>query len=219
MENPESFRKRVIGRTPITDFGAVTSRLARFVQWELSDVQSVEKTDPNFSSRMKEAIFRTHAITDSFVEAIGWAIPSVEVIEAIRSFACGQKIVEVCSGRGFWTRLLELKGVKIFPTDIHPPKDAFTKIQEMDSVTAVTHYNEQCNVLMCVWPEYWNSSAVNALRAFTGMKFIYCGEWRMGCTANDAFFDELKTHWKIVQHVNNPTFWGIHDSVYMFVRA
>jgi hypothetical protein len=225
MEYRTRFRERVIGHTPITDFGAVSSRLAKFVRTELSDVALVarsteSRSDPDsYSLLMRDAILRSHEVRDLYVDSICWAIPSVEVIEAIRSFACGQKIIEICAGRGFWTRLLELKGVKIFPTDIHPPKDAFTHIQEMDSVTAVSHYNEQCNVLMCVWPAFWNSSAVDALKTFTGRKFIFCGECRGGCTATDDFFDELKTHWKIVNEVNNPTFWGIHDSVRMFVRV
>jgi hypothetical protein len=74
------------------------------------------------------------------------------------------------------------------------------------------------------WP-YMDDNAVNIWRAMKpGQYLLYFGEDRMGCTANDAFFDETDAH--EVDCYSIPEFEGntvrfdmIHDYPHLYKKA
>ncbi len=57
----------------------------------------------------------------------------------------------------------------------------------------------EAEALVLCWPGYENPMAVRALRAFRGGLLVYMGEGRGGCTADDAFFEELRGGWTLLR--------------------
>ena len=56
----------------------------------------------------------------------------------------------------------------------------------------------EAEALVLCWPGYEDPMAVRALRAFRGGLLVYMGEGRGGCTADDAFFEELRGGWTLL---------------------
>ncbi len=72
------------------------------------------------------------------------------------------------------------------------------------------------HTLMLCWPPYDNSMAIEALRRYRGKTVIYVGEGNGGCTADDAFDEELSTKWTLVDELMIPQWRGLHDSVHVY---
>ncbi len=71
---------------------------------------------------------------------------------------------------------------------------------------------------MFCWPEMSREPALG-LRAFEkagGQTFIYRGEGKGGCNADNMFFALLHSHWESVQLVHIPQYDGIHDYLEVF---
>ncbi len=159
---------------------------------------------------------------DVFNQTLSWAVPSSKAIQEICNFAAGELILEVGAGICFWAFLIRKAGNCIIASDnlsSHGSTRDNSFIPEMfvmDGVQAVqTH---KTNVLFMCWPGFEDPMAVDSLRAFTGDKFIYIGEDRGGCTANDEFFDLLDKDWSKVANIDIPSWFGIYDSLSFYVR-
>ena len=60
--------------------------------------------------------------------------------------------------------------------------------------------------------------AANILKQFNGDRFVYIGESRGGCTADNTFFEILNSNWTFVESVDIPQWDGIHDEMNMWKR-
>ena len=167
---------------------------------------------------------------NNFIAEFGWAVPTREIIQKIADFVGEQAIVEVFAGKGLWAKLLSLQGVMITPTD-QDPKFISPLLEEkigtleaiphmhilkMKATTAIKSFNPK--VLMMVWPPYEKEVSYEALRLFTGDKFIYVGEGDGGCTGDDDFHEHLNDHWEERECISIPQWDHIHDRLYLYTR-
>ena len=171
-----------------------------------------------------------HARREAFRRTYAYAVPSQEAIQRIIAFADGP-IVEIGAGRGLWAHLIQLAGGEVRPTDMavegrnmlrdnhyaHLREgEAWTHIERMDAVTAAANAPEP--TLMTVWPAYEDEWAYRALLAFRGARVVYVGEGYGGCTADDAFHNELGSIWELADEVSIPQWDCLHDSLFLYSR-
>ena len=155
-----------------------------------------------------------------YTKTFSWAIFDIFTIMSIINFAENQIILEVASGNGFLSKLIELLGGEIIPTE---PMNGYcdfklfySRIRKLNAVEAVIKY--PTNVLLMCWPSYLDNYAINALQLFNGDKFIFIGEDKYGCTANDAFFDYLEEKWTLAKKINIQNWYGIYDTLNFYER-
>lgn len=169
---------------------------------------------------------RCYEARDSFTKNFGWAIPSPEAIDSIVRFAGSEQILEVGSGLGLWAGLVRAHGGSIRPVDTFEshgtsPHATFVLTEEIGGVAAIQKYNPK--VLMMCWPGYDESFASQVLEAFEtyaspDARFIYIGEGQGGCNADDMFFQMLDQSWDLVERIEIPQWWGIHDCLNLYRR-
>lgn len=164
-----------------------------------------------------------------FAQRFSWAIPSMLAIQEIAEFADGETILEIGAGMGLWARLLRDSGVKVVATDPYPGTSysdpqreyvgVYTTVEKLTDEQALVAYPD-ADVLMLCWPPYQDPMADYALRAFTGSRVVYIGEYLGGCNATDRFFYQLE-EWSALQirQILLPQWAGIHDSLYLCRRA
>lgn len=155
-----------------------------------------------------------------FIGNFAWAVPDLDAISAIKTFANNDTILEINAGLGLWARLLKNEEVKVIPTDIKPKKHTVNhcKVHKMNHKQAIEVHGIQCNVLMTVWPNYKENYAAEALRAFKGDKLIYIGEGLSGCNADDEFHTILDKEWDKKVRIPIPRWWGLRDYLHIYTR-
>ena len=155
-----------------------------------------------------------------------FSVPDKKSIEKITKFIGKDKVLEIGAGKGFHAYLLSLEGVDIVATDNYSwPAPTygpnFMEIKKIDYKDALEKYKDR-NVLMMIWPPLEGSvggdMSHTALQNFKGNKIIYIGEEEDGATGTKKFFKMLKKDWKLVEQVNIPQFWGIHDYAFLYKR-
>ena len=169
----------------------------------------------------------------AFMRLYGWAVPTAEAIGRVRDFVGERRALEIGAGNGLWACLLSAWGVSVTATDDYswaaPPPGVkarlpsgfpvqpgrFSPVERLDAVEAVGKYVDHQALLLC-WPPYGRPMAHWALAAFQGDRVVFVGD--QGCTADDAFHEELKQHWQMDDVVRIPTWPGIHDAVYLYRR-
>ncbi len=202
-----------------------TARLVELMKDNLDKDDVVERIIDTVTNRRTKSAASfdiiAHLQRSSFTSNFSWAIPSISAIHKICEFAADQPILEVGSGLGLWAGLIQARGGKIIPTDSFTTHGTsmdrtFIHVQQMDGVSAVK--NIQTPVLFMCWPGYRDPMAENALRTFTGDKFIFVGEGHDGCTATEEFFDLLYKDWEYVEDSEIPSWGGIYDSLSFYIR-
>jgi hypothetical protein len=154
-----------------------------------------------------------------------WAIPSDAALELIARYG---PLVEGGSGMGYWTALLQARGVDTVAYDLRPPggkqRNAFhrharkpwTCIQRGSSASAARRHRERA-LLLC-WPPYDDDAAsYAALRAYRGDVIIHIGE-REGATGSVRFHRELALNWTLVEELELPHWPRLRDSVMVYRR-
>jgi hypothetical protein len=159
---------------------------------------------------------------DLFVKTFAWAVPSPEAIAAMAEFAGTARIVEINAGRGLWAHLLQLAGANIIATDLVPPPDPFATVRQMSAVMAAQQYLDSSGVLMTCWPDYLQSYAADALtwalQHHRIAKVIYIGEDEDGCTGDGELHRILARDFTLIESVEIPQWFGIHDAVYLYSK-
>jgi len=153
---------------------------------------------------------------EKYVKGYGWAVPDRKSIEKIKQFVGNDQVLEIGSGLGTWAKLLQDEGIYVTPTDISV-ENSHTEVYEENHINSINTFNNH-TVLMMVWPPYDSPMATEALKAFKGNKLIYVGEGHGGCTGNDCFFDILYDNWELIEKVHIKQWYGLHDSLYLYVR-
>ena len=156
-----------------------------------------------------------------FTSTLAWAVPNLECLIAITEFVNGDNVLEVGCGSGLWAGLISATAVIITATDpflTHgfDPNKTFVDVERIDAATAIAKYSNH-EVLMLIWPPYNSPLAIDTLRSFTGDRLIFIGESEGGCTADDAFYEELSENWDM-KTISIPTWDGIYDRCYLCRR-
>jgi len=162
---------------------------------------------------------------NSFIEFYGYSVPSKDAVEKSYEFCGSDKILGICSGLGTWEYLFRLSGLEVTATDVGSSggyavdfKKTRTPIEKINHMTAIKKYGLSHNVLFMSWPPLESSIAVEAVRAFPGSKVIYIGECYGGCTANKDFFSLLNKSFVLKETIRIPSWVGIYDKMYFYVR-
>lgn len=153
------------------------------------------------------------------VNRYAWAIPDESACQKIAQYA--PRIVEIGAGTGYWARMLSQVGVDVLAYDIQPYKNQWCEghrwfyVRVGGPEIAADHPDR---ALFLCWPPYDHPMAFNALKAYQGHTLVYVGEDTYGCTGDQNFHDELSENWGVVDHIDIPQWFGIHDSIVVYKR-
>jgi hypothetical protein len=149
----------------------------------------------------------------------GWWCPTrqsiTEISELIKDF--DNKVIDAGSGRGMTAKLLINAGVTVYAVDTENIPECFHGPERLSAEKAIAKYPVQ--TLLLAYPPYSSHEgadmAVNCVRKFKGKQLIYIGEPRSGCTANDEFFNELKS-WTLYRKIALRRWSGMADAIYVY---
>ena len=160
-----------------------------------------------------------------YISDFGFPLFAEDWVKPLAKWIGSRKCLEIMAGKGQLSYFLRKYGVKIKATDNftwpEPTwfKDNHLSVEKLDCIEAIRKYGKQVEFILCSWP-YMDSTAYNSLiemrKVNPKCRMIYIGEGYGGCTANNAFFDEinecnLKTFNRAVYRYSS---WeGIHDSI------
>ena len=171
-------------------------------------------------------------VTESFAilrNITGYMNLSLETIDSLIPYIEDKKCLEICSGTGLFSYLLQEKGIDVTATDIANEKDNnytplkckhFTDVKQMDGLEAIKKY--EADILILAWPPYGEPIARDAAKAFFEKnpkgQILYVGEAKSGCTASDEFFNFLNKEgadFRFLENVKYEPLFGIHDAFYL----
>lgn len=146
------------------------------------------------------------------VNRYAWSIPSPADLEWMRGILLGRGVVEIGAGNGYWAYQLRQIGVDMLAVDNGEWSDKWQQrwslVEEGGPDVAGKHPDR---ALMLIWPPYDTSMAKTALDSYAGDLLIYAGEGNGGCTADDAFHEELECSWEEISDApHHATYNGIH---------
>lgn len=142
-----------------------------------------------FIKNMDSFVFRS-----VFVKFFGFTMFSKQWINPLVDFLKDKKVLEVMSGNGLLSCILQKKGVQIVTTDNNSWnwKYKYCDIENIDCLKAIEKYGKDVDYVLMSWPEM-NDTAYNVLTKVKEInpkiQIIYIGEGYCGCTANELFFD------------------------------
>lgn len=168
-----------------------------FDQGVVEDIPTEIFTNKQFSSLREYSVFR-----------MGFSVVTKRNCRVLAKIIGNSNVLEIMCGLGAYTATLRQLGIHVIPTDDMSwidydtskyknwKKYAWVKdIQSLDAVEAIRKYGKSVGFIIMSWPPQNEDFALNALmemrRVNTSCRMIYVGEKRGGCTANDAFFDEI----------------------------
>ncbi|GMH52239.1 hypothetical protein TrST_g7425 [Triparma strigata] len=166
------------------------------------------------------------------LERFGCVEWTTEALEAIKESGRGRGVVEMGAGNGQWSRKLREEGLDILSFDnmsglplnlnlyhsrTKPNAEHFDQLLRKADESILKDKAAQTvlkgRVLLLVFPDP-TKMAIDTLNAYKAMGsdsdcFIYVGEGRGGCNANDDFFDELESpEWSLERVVHLKSFGG-----------
>ena len=144
-----------------------------------------------------------------------WAIPNLEAIQCIAKYT---PILEVGAGSGYWAKLISEYGA-ITALDTKEDNNYnkldyyYYPIQKVNQKDLLSTVKSSKETLFLCWPPYKSSFAYDVLKAYQGDTFIYVGEDRYGCTANEKFHKLLENKYRMIETVEIPQWYGLHDNL------
>lgn len=145
------------------------------------------------------------------VEKYSWAVPNKEALLYLAEF---DSITEVGAGSGYWANCIEAEGGAVRATDIDPPSETWTSVEEI----GVGELDLSDDVVLSVWPPCGYEKVAEKILHQKPPHVVYVGEPRGGCTASDGFFDSLERKYGLVAKVDIPSFAGTSDDLFHYVR-
>lgn len=159
---------------------------------------------------------------DIFCSRYSWAVPSQEAIELLVGLC---PLVEIGAGLGLWAHLVARAGGDVIAYDIKPTSKRgrnsyhgrHSRHHPVIKGGARKTARYPGRTLFLCWPPMSNM-AHEALRFYRGNRVVYVGEWRHGCTADDAFHGVLDRQWNYVSGLDIPQWYGLHDTLTVWER-
>lgn len=177
-------------------------------------------------------------------EFCSWCLPpEEESIDILLEFIGGDRVLELGAGAGMYSRILQLLGVDILPTDVHgynEPGDYWNRegdftylpLEVASCDEATIKYGNDFQVLMGVWQD--TNLSLDAFKHFTGSKAIVIGEVS-GCTSSvfpsecdplayrdpsssESLEDDLGKNWKMVNSICPIDWLGVYTKIMLFKR-
>jgi hypothetical protein len=155
-----------------------------------------------------------------------WAIPTNEALDVLARYA---PLVECGAGMGYWTALLQARGVDAIACDAEPPGGAaaneyhgsrrkpWVAVERICSAAAVRRHRPR--TLFLCWPPHDDDAASYAvLRAYRGAVMIYVGEPDDGATGSLRFHRELRLNWSVTAEVELPHWPAVRDRLVVYRR-
>ncbi len=188
----------------------------------------------SFTKKNKNNKFKIDHIMWNYTERrnlckmFSFAIPNEDALHAIGIYG---PILEVGAGTGYWAHELQERGRQVIPTDITQPEfnryeftKTWTQITQCNALEAIEKYHKEVAALLIIWPCYASGWAFKAAKAFSDKKgykksrIIYIGEGERGCTADDEFHEFLNKDCELIEQVNIPQWYSIHDYLTVWSR-
>jgi hypothetical protein len=155
-----------------------------------------------------------------------WAIPTEQALAVLAKHA---PLVECGAGMGYWTALLQARGVDAVAYDLLPPggkarneyhrqgRHPWIEVQRASAATAARRHRDRA-LLLC-WPPYDDDAAsYAALRAYRGDLAIHIGERDEGATGSVRFHRELHLNWTLIEEVDLPHWPNLRDRLMVYRR-
>lgn len=146
------------------------------------------------------------------VQEYSWAVPNEQTLAYLAEF---DRIYEVGAGNGYWAHCIEERGGEVIAYDTEPGEELYSDVREAAVADIMDKIHDE-PVLM-VWPPYDEDVAATVVEAEPS-HLLYVGERRGGCTGDKAFFDALGTDYGMVARIEIPSYAGINDDFYHYVR-
>lgn len=154
-----------------------------------------EKDTPAHFDFMKS--FSFGIIRETYLSKYSHAIITNELVDSIVNICKDKKVVELGSGSGYLSHLLELKGVDITTVDT---ADWYTErvIRKPDIVGSYREMDfSDYDVVIMSWPNYESNAAAQVLKGLKDNQlFIYSGEGLRGCCGDDDLHITLSQQWQ-----------------------
>eukprot|EP01041_Mallomonas_annulata_P004312 gene4312-8574_t len=146
----------------------------------LRQVIELKQTIPNWdnffgvnadSNRLNEWV-RLEVLGEPLAKKYAWAIPDERSLKILSNFT---PLVELGCGKGYWSRLLQEKGVDILPYDQYVPENAWTKIYRGGPEILSKSKIQNRNLFLC-YPDEATNLGIECLKYFNGQYIIHVGE-------------------------------------------
>lgn len=144
------------------------------------------------------------------VEKYSWAVPNEDVIRYLAEF---EHLYEAGAGNGYWANLIESADGDVTPFDKDVPEETYVEVEE----GYVDDYDLRDEAVLMVWPPHHKKMAEKVLHQKPS-HVLYVGEQKGGCTATSAFFDSLDSTYGLVAKLDIPSYAGVHDNFFHYVR-
>lgn len=158
-----------------------------------------------------------------------WPLPCKEAVDAIVKHSEGKPVYDVLAGTGYWAKILQDAGVNVIASDLHTAKKynpythkaRFTKIKRANAYKVVgqTVRRNEGHVILS-WPPDQAPVGYQVLELTpVGTKVFYFGFKRHGYTGDDAMFDYLSKNFKLLEHVELPSFRSVDDHLWIYQKV
>jgi hypothetical protein len=144
------------------------------------------------------------------VEEYSWAVPNESVLLYLSEF---EQLVEVGAGSGYWAHCIEENGGSVEAIEPEPPEETYVELEQR----LVDSSELTGEAVLMVWPSVNQPLAKDVVEQ-DPTHILYVGETRGGCTASDEFFDALEGRYGLVAKIDLPSFAGVNDDFFHYVR-
>lgn len=181
--------------------------------FDFSKFDSISKIDKYLSHNLMIGYeFRMFIVKNFGI----FGFPTKESIKKLVKYIDGRPVYDLCAGVGYLSYGLSRSDVTVLATDDYSTDYGMDKTRKwfpVDKVNALDIGPSLRNsVAIICWPDY-NTGFAHDLTAsiHPSNEVLYIGEDRMGCTADNAFFDKFNLEYLDIDWYSFP---GIHDRVY-----
>lgn len=133
-------------------------------------------------------------------EKYSWGIPNDEALNEISKYS---PIIEIGAGLGYWASLLRERGTRIIPTDIHPPREGWTRIYFGGAKEYLIGPYQNRTLFMCWVPK---KIAKTTAEIYKGNIILWVGEL--------IYLPEFTQ----IKKINIPQWIGFKDALFIFKR-
>ena len=175
---------------------------------------------PGLSTEIGKPFWR-----DVYIGAFGFPLFAENWVKPLARWLGDRPVLEIMAGSGYFSYALQKYGCKVKATDNYSWKENFSlmneyiQVENIDCLDAIRKYGKDVKFILCSWP-YMDNKANECLKLMRKVnpkcRMIYVGEELSGCTANDAFFNNLEECYikGFDDAVSNYRRWqSIHDDI------